>query len=54
MNVGSGMISGGWEFVTAAYVVTAIVIGSYVISVLTRFSKERAAARRRESGPEVN
>jgi len=54
MNVGSGMIAGGWEFVTAAYVVTAIVIGSYVISVLTRFSKERAAARRRDSGPEVN
>jgi len=54
MNVGSGMISGGWEFVVAAYVITAIVIGSYVISVLTRFSKERTAARRKGSGPEVN
>lgn len=54
MNAASGMIAGGWEYVTAAYVVTAIIIGSYVISVLTRFSKERAAAKRRDSEPEVN
>jgi len=54
MNVGSGVISGGWEFVTAAYSITAIVLGVYVVSVLLRFSKEREAARRRASGPEVN
>jgi hypothetical protein len=54
MNATTGMISGGWEFVIAAYTLTAIVIGSYVVSVLSRFSKERAAARRRDSEPEVN
>ena len=55
MNEAAGVISGGWEFVTAAYTLTAIVLGSYVISVLSRFSKEsKAAARRRASGSEVN
>lgn len=54
MNGASGVISGGWEFVTAAYTITAIVIGLYVVSVLSRFSKESRAERRRASGPEVN
>ena len=54
MNEASGVISGGWEFVTAAYTLTAIVLGAYVISVLTRFSKESAAARRGNRGSEVN
>jgi len=54
MNEASGVISGGWEFVTAAYTLTAIILGTYVISVLLRFSKESKAARRRASGPEVN
>jgi hypothetical protein len=50
----SGVISGGWEFVTAAYTITAIVLGGYIVSVLSRFAKEREAAKRRASGPEVN
>lgn len=54
MSAAGGVISGGWEFVNAAYILTAIVLGSYVFSVMSRFSKERAAARRRASGPEVN
>jgi hypothetical protein len=54
MNTAGGVISGGWEFVTAAYTLTAIFLGFYVFSVLSRFSKEREAARRRASGPEVN
>jgi hypothetical protein len=54
MNEASGVITGGWEFVTAAYTITAIVLGTYVISVLSRYSKESKAARRRASGPEVN
>ncbi len=54
MNEASGVITGGWEFVTAAYTITAIVLGTYVISVLSRYSRESKAARRRASGPEVN
>lgn len=54
MNETSGVISGGWEFVTAAYAITAIFLGGYVVSVLARFSRESKAARRRASGPEVS
>lgn len=54
MNAADGVISGGWEFVHAAYILTAVVLGAYVISVLSRFSKERAAAERRNRGTEVN
>lgn len=54
MNEASGVISGGWEFVTAAYTITAIFLGAYVVSVLVRFSKESNAARRRASGSKEN
>jgi len=54
MNETSGVISGGWEFVTAAYAITAVFLGGYVVSVLARFSRESKAARRRASGSEVN
>jgi hypothetical protein len=40
-----GVIEGGWEFVIAAYVVTAVVLGGYLFSV---FSRLRAEARRAE------
>jgi hypothetical protein len=45
---GSGVLQGGWEFVTAAYVVTAVVFVSYTLSVIARY---RAEAARRERGP---
>ncbi|MGK2857067.1 MAG: hypothetical protein ACSLFQ_07665 [Thermoanaerobaculia bacterium] len=54
MNEASGVISGGWEYVTAAYALTALFLGTYVVSVLLRFSQETKAARRRASGSEVN
>src|SRR4029077_10117198 len=32
-DVGSGVIQGGWEFVTAAFVVTAVMLTGYTLSV---------------------
>src|SRR5207302_3861709 len=40
----SGMIQGGWEFVVAAYAVTAAVLGAYAISVFLRFRSEKTRA----------
>ena len=46
----SGMIQGGWEFVVAAYAVTAAVLGAYAISVFLRFRSEKARASKEASG----
>lgn len=32
----TGMIQGGWNFVVAAYVISALVYGGYVVSVWLR------------------
>ena len=37
----SGVISGGWTFVSAAYIITALVLGGYAWSVLMRYRRER-------------
>ena len=42
----SGVIEGGWEFVVAAYAVTAAVLGVYAISVFLRFRGETTRATR--------
>jgi hypothetical protein len=39
-----GQISGGWEFVIAAYVISAIVYVLYTYSVLRRDAASRALA----------
>jgi hypothetical protein len=44
----SGVLQGGWEFVTAAYAVTAVILGAYVASVLVRY---RAESARRDREP---
>ena len=42
----SGVLEGGWGFVTAAYVVTALVLCGYAVSVHVRYRAElRRAAR---------
>jgi hypothetical protein len=38
----SGVIEGGWEYVAAAYAVTAAVLGAYATSVFLRFRNEKA------------
>ena len=40
----SGTIHGGWEFVIAAYSVTAVVLVGYVVSVVLRYRRERERA----------
>jgi len=48
---GVGVIHGGWEFVVAAYTVTAVILLGYALSVHWRYRAERAR-RRREAGRE--
>lgn len=38
-----GVIAGGWNYVWAAYIVTALMLGGYAASVVARY---RAALRR--------
>jgi hypothetical protein len=40
----SGVIEGGWEFVAAAYAVSAVVLGAYATSVFMRLRSEKARA----------
>jgi heme exporter protein CcmD len=50
----SGVISGGWEFVVGAYAWTAIVLGIYLLSVVSRHRREFANLERQAArGPEV-
>ena len=43
----TGVIEGGTEFVIAAYVVTALVLGGYLATLVARFrqAQRRAAGR---------
>jgi len=53
--VSMGYVEGGWEFVWAAYAVTAVVLGGYATSVLIRFRAERNRAEREaRRAPEVS
>jgi hypothetical protein len=40
----SGIVEGGWEFVVAAYTVTAVVLAAYATSVFLRLRAERDRA----------
>jgi hypothetical protein len=42
----SGVIVGGWEYVWAAYGLTAAILGGYALSVVLRWRAER----RRDAG----
>ena len=39
-----GMVTGGWNFVIAAYVVTFSVLFIYGVSIVTRLREERSRA----------
>lgn len=41
----NGEIVGGWEYVIAVYVISAVVYAAYAYSVLHRESAARAASR---------
>jgi len=50
----TGVITGGWEFVIGAYVLTGVVLGGYVISVITKHVKEFSNFKRQvRNGAEV-
>ena len=38
----AGVVSGGWNFVIAAYAVTFSVLFIYGVSIITRFREERS------------
>lgn len=42
----TGVVQGGWEFVWAAYSVSAAVLLGYAMSIHLRYRAERARARR--------
>ena len=44
-----GVVTGGWEFVWAAYGFTVVILGGYTASVLHRIRAENAR-RRAEQG----
>ena len=37
----AGVISGGWEFVWAAYGVSAVILTGYAVSVIARYRTQR-------------
>lgn len=41
-GLGSGVVSGGWEFVTAAYALSGLVFGAYFFVLHLRYRAERA------------
>jgi hypothetical protein len=40
----SGIVQGGWEFVIAAYVATAVALGGYAASIFLRLAAEKRRA----------
>lgn len=50
----AGVISGGWEYVTAAYVVSLIVLSGYALSVVWRYRAEFRRAERERGRTEVS
>ena len=46
----SGVIQGGWEFVVAAYSVTAVVLIGYALSIHVRYRAERKRQAREAQG----
>lgn len=50
---GLGVIEGGWEYVIAAYVVSAAILGGYAVSVYVRYRRE-SSRRRHAARPELS
>ena len=47
----SGVVEGGWEFVTAAYALSALIMAGYFISVHLRYRAERRREEREARRP---
>ena len=46
MSAPSGVIEGGWEYVCAAYSLTAVILLGYAASVVARYRAERRRSAR--------
>lgn len=46
----NGIVSGGWEFVWAAYAISALVLFAYCANVMNGFFKMRASKERGAKG----
>jgi hypothetical protein len=53
VNAPTGVIVGGWEYVWAAYAVTAVILLGYAASLIARYRSERGKAAR-AGAPEVH
>jgi heme exporter protein CcmD len=53
LSAPSGVIAGGWEYVWAAYAVTAVILLGYAASLIARYRAEKRRADREGAGPEV-
>ena len=51
MSAPSGVIVGGWEYVWAAYSVTAAILFGYAASVIARYRAEQRRAARETGVP---
>ena len=49
----SGVLTGGWEYVTAAYLVSLVILVSYTASVVLRYRAEVRRAQRASRPAEV-
>jgi hypothetical protein len=49
----TGILTGGWEYVTAAYVVSLVILVSYTASVVLRYRAEARRAQRASRAAEV-
>ena len=49
----TGVLTGGWEYVTAAYVVSLVILVSYTASVVLRYREEVRRVERARRSPEV-
>ncbi|MGD8278041.1 MAG: hypothetical protein PVH00_08440 [Gemmatimonadota bacterium] len=42
-------MTGGWNFIIAAYIAAAVLLGGYSISLMARLRRERQVARERDA-----
>lgn len=47
-----GMIIGGWEYIRAAYIITAVILSTYALSVVWRYRSEINRQNGEEAGDE--
>jgi heme exporter protein CcmD len=54
LSAPSGVIAGGWEYVWAAYALTAVILLGYAASLVARYRAERRKAEREAASAQVH